>query len=69
MSPRGSLALAAAAKARAYLKGRDHALPEDVQAVAADALAHRLVMAWRAVAEGRTARALIADVLKAVEPL
>ena len=69
VSPRGSLALAAAAKARAYLKGRDHALPEDVQAVAADALAHRLVMAWRAVAEGRTARALIADVLKAVEPL
>lgn len=69
VSPRGSLALAAAAKARAYLKGRDHALPEDVGAVAADALAHRLVMTWRSLADGRTARALIADVLDQVEPL
>ncbi len=69
ISPRGSLALAAAAKARAWLEGRDHALPEDVQAVAADALAHRIVMAWRATAEGRSARALIADVLETVAPL
>ncbi|ETX14240.1 ATPase AAA [Roseivivax halodurans JCM 10272] len=69
VSPRGSLALAAAARARAYLHGRDHALPEDVTAVASDALAHRLVLTWRAVAEGRTPRALIADVLRAVEPL
>lgn len=69
VSPRGSLALAAAAKARAWLEGRDHALPEDVQAVAPDALAHRVVMTWRATADGRTARALIADVLDTVEPL
>ncbi len=69
VSPRGSLALAAASKARAWLAGRDHALPEDVQAVAADALAHRVVMAWRATAEGRTARTLIAEVLEAVAPL
>lgn len=69
VSPRGSLALAAASKARAYLVGRDHALPEDVQAVAADALSHRLVMTWRAISEGRTARDLIADVVKTVEPL
>ena len=54
VSPRGSLALAAAAKARAYLHGRDYALPEDVADVAPDALAHRIVMTWRAVAEGRT---------------
>ncbi len=69
VSPRGSLALAAAAKARAYLHGRDFALPEDVADVAGDALAHRMVMTWRAVAEGRTARALIADVLASVEAL
>lgn len=69
VSPRGSLALAASCKARAYLAGRDHALPEDVQAVAADALAHRLVMTWRAVSEGRTARELIAQVVDTVEPL
>lgn len=69
VSPRGSLALAAAAKARAYLRGRDHALPEDVADLAADALAHRMVLSWRAVAEGRTARAVVADILTAVEPL
>ncbi|UMA64697.1 AAA family ATPase [Roseivivax marinus] len=69
VSPRGSLALASAAKARAYLRGRDHALPEDVAEVAPDALAHRIVLTWRAVSEGRTARALIADVLDRVEPL
>ncbi|MHA6345996.1 AAA family ATPase [Roseivivax sp. CAU 1761] len=69
VSPRGSLALAAAAKARAYLEGRDHALPEDVAAVSADALAHRMVLTWRAVAEGRTPRALVADLLARVEAL
>ncbi len=69
VSPRGTLALAAASKARAYLHGRDHALPEDVEAVASDALAHRIVLTWRATAEGRTARALIADVLDQVEAL
>ena len=69
VSPRGSLALAAAAKARAWLAGRDHALPEDVNAVAHDALAHRMVLTWRAVADGRAARALIDDVLAKVEPI
>lgn len=69
VSPRGSLALAAAAKARAFLQGRDYALPEDVAAIASDALAHRMVLTWRAVAEGRRARHVVADVLRAVEPL
>lgn len=69
VSPRGSLALASASKARAWLQGRDHALPADVAAVAADALAHRMALTWRAQSEGRTARALVADILKAVEPL
>jgi len=69
VSPRGSIALAAAAKARAYLNGRDHALPGDVAAVAEDALAHRMVVSWRSTSEGRTARAIIADIVKAIEPL
>ncbi len=68
-SPRGSLALAAAAKARAWLRGRDHVLPEDVEALAGDALAHRLVLTWQAQSEGRSTRALVADVLAATEPL
>lgn len=44
-------------------------IPEDVQTLAPDALAHRMVMSWRAVAEGRTTRDVIADVLGAVAPL
>lgn len=69
VSPRGSLALAACAKAKAYLEGRDHALPADVQAVVADALAHRMVVSWRAVAEGRTARSIVGDIVDRIEPL
>ena len=69
VSPRGSLSLAAAAKASAYLDGRDHARPEDVAELAPDALAHRMVLSWRAVAEGRTARDLVADILSRVDPL
>ena len=69
VSPRGSLALAAAAKARAWLDGRDHALPEDVIDVAPDALAHRMVLTWKAVADGMTRRGLVAEVLAAVEPI
>lgn len=69
VSPRGTLALAAAAKARAYLKGRDYAVPEDVATIAADAIAHRLVLTWRASAEGETARGLIARLLERIAPL
>ncbi|WP_075214441.1 AAA family ATPase [Mongoliimonas terrestris] len=68
ISPRGTLALAAAAQARAFLKGRDYALPEDVTALAPDALAHRLVPTWAAIGEGRTGRSLVAEILTAVEP-
>jgi MoxR-like ATPase len=69
ISPRGTLALAAAAKARAYLSGRDYAVPEDVIELAADALAHRLVLTWRAAADGETPRKLIARLLDQVQPL
>jgi MoxR-like ATPase len=69
VSPRGSLSLAVASKARAFLHGRDFALPEDVAALAGDALAHRMVLSWRAVADGRRARDIVADIVTAVEPL
>jgi MoxR-like ATPase len=44
-SPRAGLLLLRAAKARAMMHGRDHALPDDVQALAEPVLAHRLVLA------------------------
>jgi len=53
-SPRAGLMLLRAAKAHAMLDGRDHALPDDVQALVRPVLAHRLVLApgvERSVAE------------------
>ncbi len=44
-SPRAGLLLLRAAKARAVLAGRDHALPDDVQQMVAPVLAHRIVLA------------------------
>jgi MoxR-like ATPase len=43
-SPRAGLLLFRAAKARAALEGRDHALPDDVQALAPAVLEHRLLL-------------------------
>jgi MoxR-like ATPase len=37
--------------------------------LAGDALAHRMVLSWRAVADGRRARDIVADIINAVEPL
>ncbi|WP_018633480.1 AAA family ATPase [Neomegalonema perideroedes] len=68
VSPRGTLALAAAARARALLHGRGHALPEDVEALAPDALAHRLIPSWRASAEGVDSREIVARLLAHVRP-
>jgi MoxR-like ATPase len=60
-SPRAGLMLLRAAKARALLEGRDHALPDDVQALADAVLAHRLVLAPEAL-ETTTSR-VVADAL------
>jgi MoxR-like ATPase len=60
-SPRAGLLLLRAAKAHALLAGRDHALPDDVQALAPAVLAHRIVMGPEAV--GETAVAVVDDAL------
>jgi MoxR-like ATPase len=51
-SPRATLALANVARARAFLVGRDFALPDDVRAVAPDALRHRIGFNYRLATEG-----------------
>ena len=66
-SPRAGLMLLRAAKARALLEGRDHALPDDVQALARPILAHRLVPAPEAV--DATIDQVIADALSATPAL
>lgn len=68
VSPRGTLALAASVRARAWLNGRDYGLPEDVQVLAPDVLAHRLIPSWAALSEGRSGRRLVEIILQEVEP-
>jgi MoxR-like ATPase len=65
-SPRGTLALDRAVRAHAWLRGRDHALPEDVQAIAHDALRHRIILSYEAHADGVTADEVIDELLKVV---
>jgi len=66
-SPRAGLMLLKAAKARAALEGRDHALPDDVQELAASVLTHRLLMAPEAVGAERAA--VVRDALAKVPAL
>ncbi|MFN7707534.1 MAG: AAA family ATPase [Sphingobacteriia bacterium] len=65
-SPRGSIALALAARGRALLEGRDYATPEDVKAQAADVLNHRIITTYEADAERLTGRDLVRTILDKV---
>jgi MoxR-like ATPase len=66
-SPRAGLMLLRAAKAHAMMSGRDHALPDDVQALAEPVLAHRLVLAPGS--SRTTARDVVADAISSVRAL
>lgn len=50
-SPRATLGLVSASRALALINGRDYVLPTDVQAVAKDVMAHRIVLGFDAVAD------------------
>jgi MoxR-like ATPase len=50
-SPRASLGLVRATRALALLRGRDYALPQDVEDIAPDILRHRLVLSYDALAD------------------
>jgi len=65
-SPRGSIALERTSKAHAWLNGRDFVLPEDLHAVAVDALKHRIVLSFEAQAQGVTAERFISTLLERV---
>jgi MoxR-like ATPase len=65
-SPRGSIHLIEGARALAFLRGRDYALPQDVTDLVPDVLRHRLVLSYEALAEGLTADALIGRVMQHV---
>jgi MoxR-like ATPase len=65
-SPRGSIALDRCARARAWLAGRDYALPEDVHAVVHDVLRHRVLLGYEAEAEGVRVDDVISRLLERV---
>ena len=65
-SPRGTLALDRCARAHAWLHGRDFIIPDDVRAIAHDALRHRLVLSYEASAAGVDADRVIDDIVRHV---
>jgi MoxR-like ATPase len=67
-SPRASLGIVRATRALALLRGRDYALPQDVQDIAPDILRHRLVLSYDALADDIPADAVVARVLASIPP-
>lgn len=66
-SPRASINLALASKAYAFIKRRGYVIPEDVRAVCADVMRHRIGLTYEAEAENVTAENIISEILNAVE--
>ncbi len=67
ISPRGSLALMNAAMAHAMLQGRHYTLPDDVQAMAAPVLAHRLMLSLTALQENETAENIVQLIIQSIK--
>jgi MoxR-like ATPase len=65
-SPRAAIAIERGARALAWLDGRDYVSPDDVQAIAPDALRHRLLLDYTAQARGVTAQDCVNELLHQV---
>ena len=65
-SSRATLGLTAAARAVALIHGRDYVLPTDVQAIAKDVMAHRLVLSFDAIADNISALQVVERILAMV---
>ncbi|MCL1866427.1 MAG: MoxR family ATPase [Oscillospiraceae bacterium] len=65
-SPRGSIALYKAAKAYALINARDYVIPDDVKALAADVLAHRLILSPKGKSTFGTSEAIVGDIVARV---
>jgi MoxR-like ATPase len=65
-SPRSTIALFIAAKARALVEGRTYVTPQDVKAKAHDVLRHRLILNYEGQAEGVTTDSVIDELLSIV---
>ena len=65
-SPRATITLDRCARAHAWLAGKDYVGPEDVQAIAYDALRHRIILNYEAEAEGITTDRVVEELLARV---
>ena len=65
-SPRATINLVEGARALAFLRGRNYALPEDVTDLVPDVLRHRLVLSYAALSDGQSPDALIRRIMQAV---
>ncbi len=65
-SPRATAALAQAARAHAWLSGRDYATPDDVKTLALDTLRHRIVLSYEAEADEIDSDQVISELLQAL---
>ena len=66
-SPRGSINLAAASKAYAFMHRRGYVIPEDVRAVAMDVLRHRVGLTYEAEAENVSSEEVVNEVMNRVD--
>jgi MoxR-like ATPase len=65
-SPRGAIFLIRAAKVHAFLDGRGYVTPDDIKALALDVLRHRLILSYRADAEGVGSDTILGRIVEAV---
>jgi len=66
-SPRATIFLTTASKAHAFIRGRGYVTPEDVKAIGADVLRHRLILTYEAEAEEVTTEEIVRRVFDAIE--
>lgn len=65
-SPRATIGLARAARALAFLKGRDFVIPQDIHAIAHDILRHRVLLSYEAIAQGIDSDHIVSQLLTLV---
>lgn len=65
-SPRATIGLARAARALAFLKGRDFVIPQDIHAIAHDILRHRILLSYEAIAQGIDSDKIVSQLLNLV---
>ncbi len=67
VSPRATLHLVDAARAKAFIEGRGFVIPEDVKDVVKDVFRHRIILSYEGEAENMTPDKIISELLSAVE--